>query len=218
MNQNQEIVEVCRRLHARGWLAAADGNVSVREPSNSEKIWITPSGQAKAFMNPDDMAAVSLSGNTLLGKPSSESAMHLAIYRHAPKAMAVVHAHPPVSIAWTIAHPELNELPAQHCSELVLAMGSVPFVPYARPGTEDMGKALTAFLPRSRVMILKNHGAITWGESLQEAYLGMERLEHSATLLMHAITLAQGKPLAKLPDAEFQILVKMREQLGDKIL
>lgn len=209
----REIVEVCQRLHQQGWLAACDGNVSMR--LDDGRILITPSARPKGMIAEHEMAILSLDGETLAGRPSSEKLMHLEIYRHCPKAKAVVHAHPPTAIAWTIGHPELKELPANSCSELILAMGSVPFVPYARPGTLDMGTNLLPYLPAHRVLLLRNHGALTWGEDLEEAYLGTERLEHSALLLLNAASL--GK-LHELPATEIAALKELRKEIGERVL
>jgi L-fuculose-phosphate aldolase len=218
----QEILEVCKRLHAAGWLAACDGNVSIRpllsDGSPADEILITPAQRPKAFISVEEISILSLDGTPIEGKPSSEAKMHLEVYRAAPLARAVVHAHPPTSIAWSIARPNLSELPSRSCSELILALGRVPFVPYARPGTLEMGKNLTKFLPKSRALILRNHGTLTWGESLEEAYFGTERLEHSARLLKYATEIAGGEPLPELPLAEIEELEKLRALLGDKIL
>lgn len=159
----KEIVDICKRLYAKNWLAACDGNVSMR--LGDDQILITPSARHKGFIHENDLAIITLDGNILAGNPSSERLMHLEVYRKAPKAMAVIHAHPPVATAWSIARPDLKELPCNSCSELILALGSVPIVPYARPGTAGMGENLHPFLPKSKVMILSNHGSISWGEN-----------------------------------------------------
>lgn len=211
--EREHILEICQRLYKQGWLAACDGNVSVR--LSDDRILVTPSARPKAFISADEIAVVNLQGEVLEGKPSSEVKMHLAVYRNAAKAKAVVHSHPPVATAWTIANPEMNELPCRSCSELILALGKVPFVPYARPGTEEMGKNLEEFLPKRRVMVLRNHGTLTWGEDLDEAYFGTERLEHAAKLLMYAKGLG-GIP--ELPAAEIKELEALRETLGERIL
>src|SRR5262245_32773921 len=104
-----DIVRICERLHARNMLAAADGNISVR--LSDDEILITPSGIAKGFMNPDQMAVINIKGEVLSGKPSTERLMHLEIFKTCPKAVAVVHAHPPTAIAWSIAEPKLEKLP-----------------------------------------------------------------------------------------------------------
>lgn len=209
----EAILETCRELHRKNFLAAADGNVSVR--LNDREILITPAGLSKARIRTEDLALITLENEVLQGKPSSERLMHLEIYRQCPQAKAVVHAHPPTAIAWTIARPELTELPAECMSELILAVGKVPVVPYARPGTLEMGTHLHPFLPSCRALLLARHGALCWGESLDEALGGMERVEHSALILKSAQELGG---LTSLPAKEVEALREMRKKLGDKIL
>ncbi len=207
------ILETCHELNRKNYLAAADGNVSVR--LSDKEILITPAGLSKARIRAEDLALISLENEVLQGKPSSERLMHLEIYRQCPQAKAVVHAHPPTAIAWTIARPELTELPAECMSELILAVGKVPVVPYARPGTLEMGTHLHPFLPSCRALLLARHGALCWGESLEEALGGMERIEHSALILKSAQELGG---LTSLPAKEVEALREMRKKLGDKIL
>ena len=209
----KKMVEICQRLHAKNMLAAADGNVSVR--ISNEEILITPSQRHKGFLQASDLATITLEDRVVSGTPSSERAMHLAVYRKVPHAKCIVHAHPPVAIAWSVARPELEELPSDALSEVILAAGRIPIIPYARPGTKQMGAALESFLPQCRIFILARHGALTWGESLEEAYWGMERLEHSATILKAAVELGG---VHKLPPEEVQHLRKLRHELGEKIL
>lgn len=207
------IVEACRRLYARNLLAASDGNVSVR--LSDDKILFTPTGRQKAFITPDDLAVVSLSGDAKAGSPSSEQAMHLHIYRECPKATAVIHAHPPHAVAWTLARPDMRELPCESFSEVILGLGRVPVAPYARPGTAAMGTVLTPFLKVARAILLARHGAVCWGESVEEALNGMERIEHAAYMLWLAESVGGAKPL---PAAEVEALRTMRMQMGEKLL
>lgn len=209
----QAIVRYCGFLHKKNMLAAADGNVSYR--ISDGEILITPSGVPKAFIEPDDIAVIDLANNVIKGRPSGERMMHLEVYRKCPQARAVVHAHPPSAIAWSIAFPEFIELPAECLSEVILAAGRIPIVPYARPGGIEMGTNLHEFLPECRAMILSRHGAICWGESLREAYCGMERIEHSADILWRAKTL--GK-LTSLPVEEVEALQEMRKKMGERLL
>lgn len=208
-----EIVEICERLHQRNMLAAADGNISCR--ISDDEILITPSGIAKAFMNPEQMAVINLQGEILAGHPSTERLMHLEIYRSTPKAQAIIHAHPPTAIAWSIAAPELSKLPSDCLSEVILATGDIPFVPYARPGTEQMGAMLKPFLPQHQALILRNHGAVAWGVDLAEAYRGMERIEHSAQILAMAKQIGKLTPL---PEEEIKYLYELRKKIGDVLL
>lgn len=206
------VLEVCQWLHQRGFLAAADGNVSIRE---GDRIVITPSGRHKGFLEQRDLAEVTLDGQVLSGKPSSERLMHLEVYRRCPKAKAVVHAHPPHAIAWTIAHPNMRELPGECISEVILAAGRIPIIPYARPGTADMGHVLAGEVEEHRMLILSRHGALSWGEDLDEAYWGMERLEHSALVLAQAMALGG---LTSLPPEEVAHLRELRKKLGSRTL
>ena len=208
-----DIVEICERLHERNMLAAADGNISYR--ISDDEILITPSGIAKAFMKAEQMAVINLKGEVLVGNPSTERLMHLEIYRTTPKALAIVHAHPPTAIAWSIAAPELTKLPSDCLSEVILAAGDIPFVPYARPGTEQMGQVLKPFLPKHQALILRNHGALAWGLDLNEAYRGMERIEHSAQILLLAKQIGKLNPL---PPAEIEYLYELRKKIGDVLL
>ncbi len=210
---SNEIVETCRRLHDRNMLAAADGNISYR--ISDDEILITPSGIAKGFMHPSQMAVINLKGEVIAGNPSSERLMHLEIFRRCPNAKAVVHAHPPTAIAWSIAQPQLKKLPSDCLSEVILATGDIPFVPYARPGTNQMAEVLIPFLPNHKALILRNHGAVTWGSNLAEAYRGMERIEHSALILMKAQQLGGLHPL---PADEIKFLYKLREKIGNVLL
>lgn len=208
----KEIVIVCERLHSRNMLAAADGNISYR--ISDDEILITPSGIAKGFMQPDQMAVINLNGDILLGKPSSERLMHLEVFR-TTDAKAIVHAHPPTAIAWSIARPDLQKLPSDCLSEVILATGDIPFVPYARPGTQQMADVLKPFLPKHKALILKNHGALAWGADLDEAYRGMERIEHSAQILKSAQELGG---LKSLPAEEIKFLYELREKIGNVLL
>ncbi|GLH68899.1 aldolase [Geothrix rubra] len=209
----QALLDAAKRLHGRGLLAAGDGNLSVR--LDDGRIAMTPRGVPKAQVRAEDLACLSLDGTVLSGNPSSERAMHLAVYRAVPEAKAVVHAHPPTAIAWTLARPELLELPSDSLPEVILAAGRIPVVPMAIPGTEAMGAALLPFLPAHRLMILARHGGLAWGESMQEAAGGLERLEQVAEILWKAETLGGAKPL---PEADLAELRALRTKLGPRIL
>ena len=211
-----EIVAIARRLYEKDWLAASDGNISFRLDDN--RILITPSGRPKGFINVHELAVMDLDGHVYSGNPSSERFMHLEVYREVPHARAVIHAHPPVATAWSIGRPDLKELPCKSCSELILAMGRVPIVPYARPGSVEMGKNLHPFLPKCKVMILSRHGSLTWGDDLEEAFWGTERLEHAARLLHYAESISPTHELHELPREEIRELELMREKIGDRIL
>ncbi len=209
----KEIIQIARRLYKKNCLVGADGNISYRLSNN--QILITSSGKPKAFLSEHDFSIITLDNKIIEGTPSSERLMHLTIYRHCPEAVCVVHAHPPTAIAWSIAFPEDKELPSSCLSEVILAMGNVPIIAYARPGTQEMGSYLIPYLPDNRAFILARHGALTWGESLNEASHGMERLEHTVGILKSAIELQK---LTYLPDDEVIYLKQCKKQLGPKLL
>lgn len=209
----EEIREACAHLHARGLLAAADGNVSIRLPDDT--VLITPAGANKARLTEGALARIALDGGILAGRPSTERAMHLAVYRASADALVVIHAHPPTAIAWTLARPGLAELPTDALPELLLAAGRVPIVPYARPGTEEMGSVLLPFLPAHRLLLLSRHGALAWGESMEEAVNGIERVEHSALILKAAEELGGVTPL---PPLELEELRALRARIGPRLL
>jgi L-fuculose-phosphate aldolase len=190
-------------------LAAGDGNISFR--LDQSKILITPSGVNKRWLVPSEMALVTLHGEPVVGNPSSELPMHLAIYQSNSKAKAVVHAHPPHAIAWSIARPDDHEIPVNCISETILGVGKIPIVPYARPGSDKMADVVKTCAQQHRVMILARHGALSWGESLAEAYNGIERIEHSTLILKLASDLGA---LTELPSEEIEKLILLRKELG----
>ena len=208
----QSLCEACRRLHDRNLLAAGDGNLSARLPDG--RIAMTPAGVAKAWITPRDFTFLQLDGTILRGKPSSERLMHLAIYEACPEARVVVHAHPPMAIAWTLARPELKALPSEALPEVILGAGTIPIVPYARPGTAALAEGLRPFLPNHRLMVMARHGAVCWGEDAAEAAGGIERLEHVAQILKAAVEL--GGPLP-LDGEELEALRRLRAELGPRI-
>ncbi|OFZ11416.1 MAG: hypothetical protein A2Z20_04880 [Bdellovibrionales bacterium RBG_16_40_8] len=207
------IIEVCKQLHQKNMLAAGDGNVSVK--ISDDEIIITPTGKAKAYIAPNDFAKVKLDGTIVYGNPSSELAMHLKIYRSCEQAKAVVHAHPTHTIAWSLARPFDIELPCEVLPEVLLSLGRVPIIPYARPSSDELAHALDQHLQFNKVFILQRHGALSWGESLDEGYFGIERIEHSCQILYLAYQM--GQPI-QLDKSEIGALKDMRRSIGLKTL
>lgn len=208
-----EILKAAKRLYDKDLLAACDGNISMC--TADAEILVTPSGKQKAFMEVADMARCTRNGTVLQGNPSSELAMHLAIYRCCPAAKAVVHAHPPYAIAWSLANRDKKRLPTECLPELLLALGECPVVGYTIPGSEAMGEALIPYLPMQRAFILQFHGALAWGESLAEAVGGIERIEHAAKILSIAAGLG---PLASVSAAELEKLRALRAKIHPRIV
>lgn len=209
----EAICTSCRKLHGRNLLAAADGNLSYR--FRSDRIAMTPAGINKGDLRPEQMCWLKLDGSVLYGKPTSERLMHLAIFRAVPEAKAIVHAHPPTAIAWSLAQPGMAFLPDEALPEVILAAGRIPVVPYARPGTAAMGDALLPLLPEHRLLLLARHGAVCWGETVEEAHNGIERLEHLCQILKSAGEMGGAKPL---PAEEVAELRRLRAKAGPKVL
>jgi len=200
-------------LHHKNMLAACDGNISYRYDDNT--ILITPSGKPKFLLEEKDIAVIDINGRVIKGKPSSEMLMHLEVYRMRADAKAVIHAHPPTAVAYSIAHPDAEEIPGNSFSELILAVGKLPIVPFQMPGSPELGAALHSYIKNSKVMVLARHGAISFGEDLVEAYNGMERLEHSCEILLKAKSFGA---VTELDDQTIDQLYSLRKKIGDKTL
>ena len=209
----KEIIKTAALLHHKNMLAACDGNISYRCDDNT--ILITPSGKPKFLLEESDIAVIDIDGKMIKGNPSSEMLMHLEVYRMRADARAVIHAHPPTAVAYSIAHPDAEEIPAKSFSELILAVGRIPIVPFQIPGSLEMGTALHHYIKHSKVMVLARHGALSFGEDLVEAYNGMERLEHSCEILLKAQSFGA---VTELDEQTIEQLYAMRKKLGDKTL
>ncbi len=209
----EEIINTATMLHHKNMLAACDGNISYRYNDNT--ILITPSGKPKFLLVEDDIAVVDINGKVIKGKPSSEMLMHLEVYKMRADARAVIHAHPPTAVAYSIAHPAAEEIPGKSFSELILAIGKLPIVPFQMPGSLEMGTALHPFIKNYKVMVLARHGALSFGEDLIEAYSGMERLEHSCEILLKAESFGA---VTELDEQTIDELHAMRKKIGDKTL
>lgn len=192
-----ELVRVCRKLATSGLIAAADGNVSCRAGEN--RLLITPSGKPKGELAPMDLLLTDLDGKLRegTGKPSSEIRMHLLVYRKRPDVEAIVHAHPPMLTAFTVAGMQFL---ADALPEVWLTIGAVPTAPYATPSTEEVPDSLAPFIEGHQAMLLERHGSLTLGKSLAEACMRLEKLEHAAHTLFYA-HLLQGRQPSPLSSA-----------------
>ncbi len=188
----QGLVRFGRMLHAQGFVAATDGNLSAR--LDSERVIVTPTGFSKGMMSTCDMVIVDMAGNKLSGScnASSEIAMHLTIYAMRPEIGAVVHAHPCTATAFASAGMALDE---PLCSEVVIALGTVPLAPYATTGSTELSDSLRPFIRDHEAILMANHGVVSYGEDLLHAYLKMELVEHYAKIVLAARQLGSKKLL-----------------------
>jgi L-fuculose-phosphate aldolase len=200
------IVEIGKRMWAKGYVAANDGNITVK--LNDEEILTTPTGISKGFMNTGMILKVNKNGVVISGskdhRPSSEVKMHLEVYKERPDIKSVVHAHPPFATSFAVAGIPLNKcvLP-----EAILILGAVPTAKYGLPSTMEIPDAIREYIKKSDVVLLENHGALTLGTDPINAYHKMETLEHTAGIIWRAIQLGN---VNVLPDIERDRLLALR--------
>jgi L-fuculose-phosphate aldolase len=203
-----DIVEVGRRLYARGYTASNDGNISVR--LDEARLLMTPKSVCKGFMSADMMCITDLDGRKLAGErdPSSEMKMHLEVYRHRPDVRAVVHAHPPIATGFAVAGVALDRAVL---AEVVTTLGSVPIAEYATPSTNELPAAVRKYVKAHDGMLLANHGALTMGTDVFAAYYKMETIEHFAKISLVARLLGGERLLSR---EEVGRLEKLRGSYG----
>jgi L-fuculose-phosphate aldolase len=186
------MVEVGRLLYEKGLIASTEGNLSLRLAP--DRILATPTGRCKGRLSPADLVTVSETGRRVAGggAVSSEIPLHLAIYRARPDIAAVVHAHPPTATGFAVAGVPLADcvLP-----EILLSVGSVPLTPYGTPSTEDLCEKVLPTARKHDAFLLKNHGAVSLGGGLWEAFHRMEMVECFAKVLFTAKLLGRVEPL-----------------------
>ncbi|TNF69771.1 MAG: class II aldolase/adducin family protein [Gammaproteobacteria bacterium] len=203
----QTTVVIGEKLFEKNYLAACDGNISFKYDN---KIYITKSGSYLWGMEKDDFAIVSLEGEIIENTPSSELPLHLRIYQRT-NAQAVIHAHPVNAIALSVAKPELASIPDNILSELAICAGVVPIVAFARPGSELIADAISPYLEKSKNMILAKHGVLSYGDSLKEAFFGVNRIEHTCEVLVKALSVGQ---LSTISESDVEVLWQIRQQVG----
>ena len=189
-----DIVEIGRRMYARGYTASNDGNISVR--LGTDRLLMTPKSVCKGFMTPDMMCITDLDGRKLQGDrdPSSEMLMHLEVYRQRPDVQAVVHAHPPTATGFAVAGIPLDRAVL---AEVLTTLGSVPIAEYATPSTRELPEAVRKYIKAHDGMLLANHGALTVGGDLFGAYYKMETIEHFAKISLVARLLGRENLISR---------------------
>jgi L-fuculose-phosphate aldolase len=194
------LVRAGRDLYRQGMMAGASGNLSARIAD--DRVLITPSGAAKGRLRPTELLIIDMNGNLIdgEGRPSSETALHLAIYRRYPEVQAVVHAHPLKATAMAAAH---RAIPVDTLPEALFALGSIPLVPYFPSTTPDLGEAVAQALADGDGALLLNHGAVTIGKSVDAARGKLEILEALADTAIQTHLLGGAVPL---PGAEVERL------------
>ncbi len=208
----QEMVRVGQLLHLRGYVAATDGNMTVR--LGDDRLLVTPSGVSKGFMQPDQMILTDLEGRPpgaaagAAARPSAELRLHLEAYRQRPDVRAVVHAHPPLCTALTVAGLSLE---ACVIPEVVMTLGTIPTVPYATPTTAEGPERARQWLRTRDALLLDRHGTLTLGQTLFEAYLKLEKMEHTAQIIIAAHQLGR---VTTLTPEQMAKLIAIRKEHG----
>ncbi len=207
----EQICEVGRRTWLKGWVAANDGNISMR--LGDEYVICTPTGVSKGFITPDMLIKTDMDGNIRDGylKPSSEIKIHLEAYRRRDDVRAVVHAHPPVSTGYAVANIPLD---FKTLPEIIISLGRIPLAAYGTPSTTELSDSISELLLCHDAILLANHGVITVGKDVMGAYYKMESVEHFAVISLTAYQLGGMKPIS---EPNVRKLEEIRDQFGIKI-
>lgn len=206
----QDIVDIGRLVYQKSWVAANDGNISIR--LDQDRILATPTGVSKGMMHPDDLIVVDMEGNKIEGRRerTSEIAMHTTIYNLRPDIRAVVHAHPPVATGFASAGKPLS---LALLPEVVIGLGCIPLADYGLPGTPALTEPMLPYIPKYDAILMENHGAVCYGEDVYKAFFKMETMEHFARISLVAELLGGARPL---PRAEVDKLLDSRTRYGVK--
>ncbi len=206
----QDIVDIGKLVYQKGWVAANDGNISIR--LDADRVLCTPTGVSKGMMHVDDLIICDMYGNKLEGRRerTSEIAMHYKIYELRPDVKAVVHAHPPVSTGFAAAGRSLN---LALLPEVIIGLGCVPLAEYGLPGTDALTDGMLPLIPKYDALLLANHGAVCYSDEVYKAFFKMETLEHFARITLVAELLGGPK---LLPKVEVDKLFDSRTRYGVK--
>ncbi len=206
----QDIVDVGRLVYQKGWVAANDGNISIR--LDPDRVLCTPTGVSKGMMHPDDLIVCDMKGNKIEGRKerTSEILMHLTVYEMRPDVRSVVHAHPPVSTGFATAGKPLN---LALLPEVIIGLGCVPLAEYGLPGTPALTEPMLPYIPKYDAILMANHGAVCYSDEVYRAFFKMETVEHYARIFLVAELLGGANVL---PKVEVDKLFDSRTRYGVK--
>jgi len=206
----EDIIQVGKLVFQKGWVAANDGNITVR--LDQDRVLCTPTGTSKGMMSADDLIICDMQGNKLEGRRerTSEIAMHLLIYSMRPDIKSVVHAHPPVSTGYATAGRPLN---LALLPEVIIGLGCVPLADYGLPGTPALTDGMVPYIPKYDAILMANHGAVCYGVDVFNAFFRMETVEHYARIALVAELLGGA---TVLPRVEVDKLYDSRTRYGVK--
>ena len=209
----EEICRVCRLLYDRGYVVSNDGNVSARV--EEDRVLITPSRVGKGRVTPDMLVPCDLEGQILEGDrhPSSESGMHLMVYRERPDVRAVVHAHPPFSTARAICRRPLTE---RYLAEMILGLGEVPVTEFAMPSTAEVPDSVRPFVRTHSAVLLANHGSLAWGPDLLSAFDRLEVVEQTAKVYFLVERMGGGTEISPERAETLRSMAGFYQKLAEK--
>ncbi|MDY6794430.1 MAG: class II aldolase/adducin family protein [Actinomycetota bacterium] len=204
------ICEIGRRVWQRGMASANSGNISARLDTGT--VIITPTMVSKGFMEPEQLLIMDLEGKVLRGHgyPTSETPMHLRLYREREDIGGVVHAHPPVSTGFAVAGKPLDR---HLIPETVIFLGEIPVVPFHFPGSPELAKSIVPYLEKHDAVLLENHGVLCWGNDVEQAYHRLETVELCAEVTLTARLLGGER---ELPAEPLESLLHIREMIKKK--
>jgi L-fuculose-phosphate aldolase len=202
------IAEIGKLCYSKGYIVGADGNISARMSDGT--VLITPAGAMKGFLSPEHMAHVDMQGRVLDNGPrcSTETGIHLVSYHERPEMRAVLHCHPPHAVAMTIAGIDLQ---TPIIPEIIVTIGGIPTAPYGTPGTDELPESIRAIVRCSDTLVMQNHGSVTLGTNLLDAFKKLDMLEHTAKILWLAHSVGKVNPL---PPEAVKKLLGTRQALG----
>src|ERR1700753_3569200 len=204
----EEMCEVGRRVHNKGFAAANDGNISYR--LSEDRVLCTPTRVSKGFMKPDDLCIVDMDGKQVSGKRkrSSEILLHLTIMKTRPDVKWCVHCPPPHATAFAVAH---EPIPKCTMPEFEVFLGEVAIAPYETPGTQAFADTVIPYVKDTDTILLANHGTITVGKDLEDAYFKTEIIDAYCRILLLTRQLGRVNYYSDEKAAE---LLRLKPRLG----
>lgn len=186
------VCEIGKLCYQKGFIVGADGNISARMQDGS--VLITPAGAMKGFLVPENVAHVDMNGKVVDNGPraSTETGIHLISYKERPDIKAVLHCHPPHAVALTLAGIDM-QIPV--IPEIIVTIGGIPTAPFATPGTDELPESIRSIVRCSDTVVMQNHGSVTLGSNLLDAFKKLDMLEHTARILWLANCVGTVKPL-----------------------
>ena len=207
----EQMCEIGRRLYAKGFAAANDGNITYR--LNDKEILCTPTMVSKGYLKPEDICRVDYDGKQLAGtkKRTSEVLLHLAVYKNRPDINAVVHCHPPHATAFAVAH---EPIPKCVLPEVEVFLGEVPIAKYATPGDQRLPNTIIPYVKDCNTILLANHGTVSWGTTLELAYFNTEIIDAYCRILILSKILGRVNYFSETENSELMEF-KKKLKIGD---